>query len=232
MRTVVVSDLHLGSRYFRIECFRRFLRTLPPDVRLVLNGDTLDAPRTPLPDDHQALLDELVDFARQREVVWVRGNHDDGFVPPEHITAVESLTIERRLAVLHGDRFDNVMPRYRWFLKLFQWLHAMRMKLGARPVHVARAAKRLKPLYAFLCRNVRLNALEYADEHEFEAIACGHVHNLEDKRIGRKRYLNTGSWTDEETGIILIDDLKIELIHLDTWLESVAPSAPLDAVVE
>ena len=48
MRTVVVSDLHIGSPYFRHDLFDRFLDVLSPSVLLVLNGDTLDYPYRPL----------------------------------------------------------------------------------------------------------------------------------------------------------------------------------------
>ena len=54
-----------------------------------------------------------------------------------------------------------------------------------------------------------LNAAEYGKEHGFAAVTCGHVHYPEDIEIKGIRYLNTGSWTEDKTFYIAVDDSEI-----------------------
>ena len=75
-RSFIVSDLHLGSVYFHHEAFISWLDALPRGVQLVLNGDIIDDPRSPLPEEHRAVLDRLVGESQIRPVIWVSGNHD------------------------------------------------------------------------------------------------------------------------------------------------------------
>ena len=45
MNAIIVSDLHMGSRYFQSEAFGGFLDNLPDIDELILNGDVLDRPQ-------------------------------------------------------------------------------------------------------------------------------------------------------------------------------------------
>ena len=44
MNLIIVSDLHIWSRFFAIAAFRQFLNQMPEDCELVLNGDSIDNP--------------------------------------------------------------------------------------------------------------------------------------------------------------------------------------------
>jgi DNA polymerase II small subunit/DNA polymerase delta subunit B len=44
MNAIIVSDLHIGSRYFLYQAFERFLRNIPEDYELILNGDKIGSP--------------------------------------------------------------------------------------------------------------------------------------------------------------------------------------------
>ena len=72
----------------------------------------------------------------------------------------------------------------------------MRVKLGARPVHVAEYAKKWKSFYRVLRNNVRLNAVNFAMENGYQAVTCGHTHFAEDMVVNGVRYINTGAWTE------------------------------------
>jgi metallophosphoesterase superfamily enzyme len=97
----IVSDLHLGSAYFHHETFISWLDALPGGVQLVLNGDIIDDPRAPLPEEHGAVLDRLVSESQIRPVIWVYGNHDAEFelVEKGEIQFSDRWAIERRLLV-------------------------------------------------------------------------------------------------------------------------------------
>ncbi len=120
----------------------------------------------------------------ERRVVWLYGNHDEDFrmSDPGRIEFRKHLALSNRLMIVHGDDFDEVMPKSLWFIRLFKLEpRPIRLRLGAPPVHVAALAKKWTPfLYRVLTEEVRMNAVKCAIEGRFEAITCGHVHYAED----------------------------------------------------
>jgi len=213
MRLVVISDLHIGCRFCRAQHFLEWLPRLPHDAALVLNGDTVDNPRTAATDEARQLLDALAEESRKRPVVWLWGNHDDDFRPENAgaITFAASHAVGKRLFIAHGYDFDNVMPRHQGFIRAFRWLHRQRMRFGAPPVHVAHYAKKWRRLYDYLRSSVRQNAIEYAREAGFEAVACGHVHFAEQAAVDGIRYFNTGAWTEDAAHCLLVDETEMTL---------------------
>ena len=51
--------------------------------------------------------------SRRQRVIWVRGNHDDGYAQNgfKHIHFKTYYTIENRLLIAHGYDFDDIMSR-------------------------------------------------------------------------------------------------------------------------
>ncbi|MFC1815024.1 UDP-2,3-diacylglucosamine diphosphatase [Thermodesulfobacteriota bacterium] len=198
---IIVSDLHLGSRYFVCRHFERFLCSIPEDHELVLNGDVIDNPHTKLPPPHLQVLDLIEQISRRQRVVWIRGNHDNGYTPAgfEKVDFRRIYNLERKLLIVHGDDFDEIMPRNQAFLKVFVLMHNLRVKLGARPVHVANYAKKWKTFYKYLRKNIMTNASNCALENGYEAVTCGHSHYPEYRVCNGIRYINTGAWTEFPT---------------------------------
>ena len=143
MKAIIVSDLHIGSRYFLYDNFERFLGNVSEDYELILNGDIIDNPYEKLKPPHQRILDLIEQKSYCQKVIWVRGNHDNGYVPKGfgkvHFTPLYNLG--DRLLIAHGDDFDEIMPKNQGFMQAFKLMHDLRVRLGARPVHVAQYAK-------------------------------------------------------------------------------------------
>ncbi|MEE4265140.1 MAG: metallophosphoesterase [Desulfobacteraceae bacterium] len=198
MKAIIVSDLHMGSRYFRSQAFENFLNSLPDIDEFILNGDVLDRPHVKLTPFHQLNLERIEKLSLRCKVVWVRGNHDQGYMPASlgKIEFCRRYTFDNRILITHGDAFDNVMARSRIFMKAFSMMHDLRVRLGARPVHVAEYAKKWKAFYRVLRNNVMRNAVNFAAENGFEAVTCGHTHFAEDVVFNGVRYINTGAWTE------------------------------------
>jgi UDP-2,3-diacylglucosamine pyrophosphatase LpxH len=228
MRTVVISDVHLGSRHCHLETFHRFLDSLPEGDTLVLNGDTVDRHHR-LPPGHAALLQRLADESRRRPVIWVDGNHDENFRPadPGRITFLPHFAVGRRLYVQHGFYFDRIMPYHRLFILAFRLTHRLRILLGAEPVHVAQYAKRWPHLYAVLRRNVRDNALRFARANGFAAITCGHTHYAETHTAEGIQYLNTGAWTETPVYAVVVDETTVGLHEIDNATGRIDPAPAL-----
>lgn len=198
MNAIIVSDLHIGSLHFLYDDFERFLRNVSEDYELILNGDIIDNPYKNLNPSHQRILDLIEQKSYRQKVIWVRGNHDNGFTPKgfEKVNFTRLYNLGQRLLIAHGDYFDEIMPRTQVFMLVFKLMHDLRVKLGARPVHVAQYAKKWEFLYQFLRKNVMLNAVNYAMKNGYEAITCGHTHYPENIVLNGIRYINTGAWTE------------------------------------
>jgi len=213
MNAIIVSDLHMGSRYFLHPAFEQFLNRVPKHTEFILNGDIIDNPYAKLEPADQRMLDRFGEMSLRQKVVWVRGNHDNGYIPDNlgKIHIKKHYALQERLFITHGDFFDEVMPQSRVFIKTFQLLHDFRIKLGARPVHVAQYAKKWKRFYAYLRKSVMLNAVNYAAENGFKAVTCGHTHYAEEQFVNGIQYINTGAWTERPTYYVCVTDNELTL---------------------
>jgi UDP-2,3-diacylglucosamine pyrophosphatase LpxH len=216
-RHLITSDLHLGNHFSQNQLFMQMLKRLDPSVVLVLGGDIIDAPGQVLPGEHQQALEEIEKRAVLNQVIWIEGNHDEGFRPSEHskIQFVKSHTIENHTFITHGDSFDEVMPRNRIFIALFKFFHNLRVYLGARPIHVADYAKQFSFLYGFLRRKVMLCAADHGNRHGFDNVVCGHVHYAEDTLCEGIRYINLGAWTESPCMCLLVEDGCLRLLSVE-----------------
>ena len=192
MHTIIISDIHLGSPHSRVGQFLEFMAALPDGADLVMNGDVVDYWHRELKGDHLVSLDRIREESLRRRVVWVSGNHDDGYYPddPGDIEFAQFLNLGDRLHISHGYDFDTVMPYHKTFIKVFRFLHLLRVRLGAEPVHVAFYAKKFRTLYGVLRKHVSLNAVEYGKEKNFVAVTCGHTHYVEEQTIDNIRYIS------------------------------------------
>jgi UDP-2,3-diacylglucosamine pyrophosphatase LpxH len=217
MNAVIVSDLHIGSRYFLCQEFERFLGNVPKDCELILNGDIIDNNYAQLKPSHQRIMDLLEQLSCHQKIVWVQGNHDNGYIPngfgKVHFKRLYSL--EDSLLIAHGDDFDGIMPRNRIFIKAFKRMHNLRVRLGAKPVHVAKYAKKWTSFYKVLRNNVMMNAVNCASENGYESVICGHTHYPEDRVFRGIRYINTGAWTELPAFYLLVSGCEMTLKTID-----------------
>jgi UDP-2,3-diacylglucosamine pyrophosphatase LpxH len=213
--TLIISDIHLGSEHCRLELFLRFLDCLPPGAALVINGDLADRWHAPLEGRHAEAFQRLRAEARQRPVIWVRGNHDlyfDG--DPGQIQMTESHAIGRQLLVIHGHTFDR-LHGHKHLATALKKILRFRMWIGAESVHAAHYAKRFELLYDLFCRSVRHRAIAHARAEGFHAVTCGHTHRAEDSVVKGVRYLNTGCWTETPVRSITVTAQAVELRIVD-----------------
>ena len=217
MNAIIISDLHIGSRFFSYQAFERFIKDIPDNYELVLNGDIIDNPRKKLKLPHQRALDEIKKASNRHKVIWVEGNHDKGFVPNDfgNVQFKHTHTIGNRLLIAHGHDFDDIMPKNIVFMKVFKLMHNLRIMLGAKPVHVAKYAKKWEFFYRVLRGNVMKNAIRCAIENGYEAVVCGHTHYPENLVYNDIKYVNTGAWTEFPIYYLLITADRMSLMKVD-----------------
>ena len=72
MNLIIVSDLHIGSRFFATAAFEQFLNQMPEDCELVLNGDVVDNPYMKLNPSHQKILDRIKQLSLKQKTIWLQ----------------------------------------------------------------------------------------------------------------------------------------------------------------
>jgi len=127
LRSVFVSDVHLGSRDCRAAELLRFLESIEADY-LFLVGDIIDfwkVRRGPhWAQSHNDVLQKLMRRVRKgTRLVYIPGNHDEGLRDYVGLTfggieihrdTVHTTADGRRYLVLHGDEFDVVVRAAKW----------------------------------------------------------------------------------------------------------------------
>ncbi len=213
MNAVVISDLHLESVHTLSELIARFIESLPKDCDLILNGDVIDSSYPNLPRENLQILELIGQESFRRNIVWIRGNHDDCSLLRDrgriHFKRIH--TVDNRLLVTHGNELDKTKARIQQLLRPFKLIQFSLVKLGLKPINIAQFAGKFEPFYRLYRKKLMLDAVKFAKEKGFGAIACGHTHYPEDRTVHGVRYINTGAWTEYPPHYLLVNDGEIRL---------------------
>jgi UDP-2,3-diacylglucosamine pyrophosphatase LpxH len=131
VRSVWISDVHLGFRGCQAEALLHFLHSVETDY-LFLVGDIVDfwsIKKSPYwPQHHTNVIRSILGKAKHgTKVIYVPGNHDEAlrdcighvFGNVEiHQDYVHTTTDGKKLLVMHGDEFDMIVKNSRWLAKL------------------------------------------------------------------------------------------------------------------
>ncbi len=210
MITWITSDVHLGSRQCRAEWFLAFLRQIPREVRLVLNGDVVTRFKSEarMPASHRAVLQQLREMSREQSVIWLGGNHDNAFeLEGQHAVARgRRWTMDHDLYIEHGDHFDHLMPSIRFLLLPVKVVYECCTRVLGSRTHVTDFAKRFPSVYRVLNQHVIAHATAFAAKEGYCAITCGHTHHPEDLACNGVQYYNTGCWTEDAAHVLVVGE--------------------------
>lgn len=239
-RTVIISDVHLGTPDARPDRLLDFLASIHCET-LILNGDLLDVWQmqrrrwrwSAAKSELFRQLGALVEAGTR--VAYVPGNHDDCFrafvgqafagvsIHREmHLTLADG----RRALVMHGDEFDHeIAPSlvarclgnlgYECLLRLDRFGR----RLGG-PAQHGRLVRTIKTRVPGAMRHVvrfEAAALAHARREGVEVIVCGHIHHANLRECGGVTYANSGDWV--EGGSALVE-------HLDGTLDVIEWNGP------
>jgi len=113
--------------------------------------------------------------------------------------------------IIHGDTFDKIRPRMRFFFRLLDRVRRTWEKLGGKQLSGPQFARKLEVLYKPYRKTIMQNAVRYAKEHGFDVVVCGHTHYPEDRTVDGIRYINTGGWTEQPSFYLLVENEEISL---------------------
>jgi UDP-2,3-diacylglucosamine pyrophosphatase LpxH len=236
VRTVFISDLHLGTPGCQAGALLEFLRDVECET-LYLVGDIIDGWQLRRswywPQAHNDVVQKLLRKARKgTRVVFVPGNHDEfarRYV--EHnfggIDVVDDClhhTADGRvLWVTHGDHFDGVIQCAKWLayvgdhayeftLKVNAWLNSARARLGLPYWSLSRYLKLKVKRAVNYVSDFEVAVAREARRRGADGVVCGHIHHAEIRTIDGTLYCNDGDWVESLTALVEHPDGRLEIL--------------------
>jgi len=224
-RTVIISDLHLGSTYSRAEDIAKFLEEIKCET-LILNGDIIDGwalrRGNSWTQEHMRCIRKIMKIAYKTKVFWVRGNHDDflhDFIPLNlgNISLVENLELDalngKKYLILHGDIFDVFVNQMKWLAKigsigydltlwLNKWYNKYRAFRGKEYFSLSKKIKDSVKSATNFIGDFENHMVKHSKSLEFDGVICGHIHKAEIRTIDGIEYMNSGDWVESNTALI------------------------------
>lgn len=245
VRTVIISDVHLGTLDCKIAEVNHFLKNVRCE-KLILNGDIIDGWRLKQSGNlwtksHTRFIRLVLKKLEKKntEVIYLRGNHDDvlaKFLPIafENLQIVEDYIHETprgRYLVLHGDIFDTVTRNFVFLAYVGDWGYRALMRMnrlynrwrawqGKEYYSLSKAIKaRVKRAVSHVS-NFEEHIAQLARSRGCVGVMCGHIHTPADRMFGEIHYLNSGDWVESLTAIVEHHDGRFELIDFGTFRQT------------
>lgn len=214
MRTLVISDVHLGSKGSQASQLLELLKEDDFD-RYILVGDIIDGwlfqRYKKFSSKHTRVIQKFLKISKKKEVIWIAGNHDEfirKYIPLEigNIKIVDEF-IEDGIWFCHGDKYDGII-KLKWLGILGSWGYDLAIEFD----RFLKKFGHKKSLSKFLKDNVK-SAVKFITDFENEmmrqaekrgccVVVCGHIHKPEDKTNGKIRYINTGDWIENNSYLV------------------------------
>ncbi|MFA6961566.1 MAG: UDP-2,3-diacylglucosamine diphosphatase [Opitutaceae bacterium] len=240
-KTVVISDVHLGTHDCKIREVNHFLKYTQCE-KLILNGDIIDGWKLKQgghwPKTHTRFIRLILKKLEKKdtEVVYLRGNHDDvlaKFLPMafENLVIVEDHIhhgVRGDYFVLHGDVFDTITKNFVFLAYLGDWGYRALMRLnrlynawrawrGKDYYSLSKAIKaRVKQAVSHIS-NFEDHIAALAKSRDCTGVMCGHIHTAADHMIGGIHYLNSGDWVESLTAVVEHFDGRFEVIEFSDF---------------
>lgn len=238
-KTIIVSDVHLGTKGAKAKEITRFLKQFHCE-NLILNGDIIDGWQLKKSGSwkrkHTRFFNRVLKMMENQatQVFYLRGNHDDFLdqILPLQIGRLQILadmnyeSNGKTYFITHGDVFDSITTNLRWIAYLGDVGYTFLLWLN-RVVNYYRFKKGLPyfSLSQFVKGKVK-QAVSYVDDYESElakmakakgcdGIICGHIHKAENRMIDSIHYLNSGDWVETMSALAEDHEGHWELIYFN-----------------
>lgn len=253
VRTVWLSDIHLGSKDCRADYLLDFLQNVECET-LYLLGDIVDfwaLKRNFLwPASHYDVLRLIMRKARNgTRVLYLPGNHDEvmreftghAFGPVEIVDEWIHTTVDgRRLLLFHGDALDlhvqlDAFSRrfgglaYDLLMCLHRWTHRSRRLLGRPYWSLASWLKQRNGHAVRAIRAFEEAAVEEARRRDLDGVVCGHIHHPRVAEIDSLLYCNDGDWVESCTALVERGDGRMEILRWSDARQPVKSPRPAES---
>ena len=241
LKTLIVSDIHLGTPFCKAEEILDFLNHCQFET-LILNGDIIDGwslkRKGGWQESHSKVLHKILDLIEDASirVYFLKGNHDEQLesvldFPIAKLNIIKEFIHEcpsGRYLITHGDRFDSVTQNYKWVAILGDI--AYQFMMGINKIYNQYRSWRGKPYYSIskAAKAAVKSIVSSSDQFEKKLIAaareancrgiiCGHIHTAENREIKGIHYLNSGDWVESLTAIGEFPDGSFQIIYYDSF---------------
>lgn len=252
-KTIVLSDVHLGTVDCKIAEVNRFLKHTWSE-KLILNGDIIDgwalSRRGGWKKDHTKFIRRILKIAEKKntEVIYLAGNHDElirNFLPVffDNFKIMENHIhegVQGNYFCLHGDVFDAVTRNakfisilgdigYTNLLRLNRIYGKYRKWRGKEYFSLSKVIKyKVKTAVNHLC-HFENHLQSIAEKRDCKGVICGHIHTPENKMIGGIHYLNSGDWVESLTALVEHMDGTWEILEYQDFCSRLEAKAIANA---
>ena len=258
VRSIFLSDIHLGTRACQAERLLEFLREYESD-HLFLVGGIIDFWALSRGIFWTAAQNTVVQKILKRarhgvRVVFVPGNHDEAIREHAGISFGDILVVHehvhtaadgKRYLLLHGDEFDTVTRYHRWLAVLGDRAYAFVVRLNVTLSWIRRslgvpgywslsgyAKRRVKSAVSFI-DDFEQSVVRNVMDRRLDGVICGHIHVATMREIEGVAYINCGDWVDSCTAIVEHDDGRMEVVQWGVRTRASTPgSAAFDCAEE
>ena len=242
VRTLIVSDIHLGSRYTKAKEVSKLLSYIKCDT-LILNGDIIDGwalkrGGTWKVEDMKCVR-TIMKKSKKTKVFWIKGNHDDfleEFIP----FRIGNIEIKRDLFyeginkktyfVTHGDMFDVFVNDMKWLAKigslgydlalwLNKWYNKWRNWRGLPYFSLSKKIKDSVKMATSFIGEFETFLISHTKALMCGGVICGHIHCAKIESIDGIEYLNSGDWVESMTALIEDHEGNWRIITYDELLK-------------
>ncbi len=240
VRSIFLSDIHLGTRACQADRLLDFLREHNAE-NFFLIGDIIDfwamSRSVHWSAAQNTVIQKILRRARHGEkVVFVPGNHDEALRDYVGI-AFGDIQVEaeyvhetadgKRYLLIHGDEFDQVTRYHKWVAVLGDMAYNTLVRINGALSWIRRHIGRpgYWSLAGYAKRKVK-TALQFIFDFEravihnirdrgLDGVICGHIHWAAIKDVDGLTYVNCGDWVDSCTAIVEHMDGRLELVVWD-----------------
>jgi UDP-2,3-diacylglucosamine pyrophosphatase LpxH len=224
-KTIILSDIHLGSPYSRTKEVISFLKNNHCET-LILNGDIIDGWALNMghkwTEEHMNCVRKIIKISNNTKVIWVRGNHDDflkEFIPFNlgNISIVNDTELVglngKKYLILHGDIFDFIIQDMVWLAKLGsfgydiclwlnKWYNKYREFIGLEYFSLSKVIKDNVKQASKYVGDFEKHMVDYAKNLNYDGVICGHIHKPEIRVINGIEYKNSGDYVENMSALV------------------------------
>lgn len=228
MKTIVISDIHLGTRSSRCADLLKCLKKEDWD-RLIILGDLFeDGNFNRLKKKQWKFLTYIREQTAPemgRSVIWVEGNHDKyairtiaPLIGARTVYDDAQYTMQcggREYLFLHGHTFDDWIVKKRVTSAVASYGYAFMQTLDTKDQKICRSLKSKSKNFLRVRDAIADRAMDEAGKSRSDVVVCGHVHFAEQRKCEERgiEYVNTGCATDVPGHYLLITKSGHKLVQ-------------------